>query len=171
MINLEDDPFRSSPIPGQSLTAEPGKFPYEKPPMYANPLEAFEALKSSLYSSKESAEDLGEIINSGVSCETLASTIVMSSFMKGMFNPDVAEIVKPFIALEIYKISERIGVTNIILYNKSVEDKVYKDENVLQQFKMSTGHNSRIQNKQVDALIKEALSKEHTDGFINKGDV
>ena len=84
------------PIPGQSLTSEPGKLPYEKPPMYANTMEAFQSIKSSLYGSRESAEELAEIIDSGISCETLASSIVISSFMKGMFNPDVAELINCF---------------------------------------------------------------------------
>ena len=171
MINLEDDPFRSDPIPGQSLTAEPGKHPYEKPPMYANTMEAFKAIKSSLYRSKESAEELAEIVDSGISCETLASSIVISSFMKGMFNPDVAELIKPFIALEIYKIAEKVGVTNIVLFNKPVEDKVYDNKNVLEQFKMSIGHESLIQDREINALIEKSLSKESTDGFIDKGEV
>ena len=171
MINLEDDPFRSDPIPGQSLTSEPGKLPYEKPPMYANTMEAFQSIKSSLYGSRESAEELAEIVDSGISCETLASSIVISSFMKGMFNPDVAELIKPFVALEIYKIADRVGVTNILLFNKPLEEKVYENEEVLQQFKMVTGHKSRIQNKKLDALIEEALNREYTDGFINKGEM
>tara|TARA_Y100000590_G_scaffold93397_2_gene105775 strand:+ start:2125 stop:2640 length:516 start_codon:yes stop_codon:yes gene_type:complete len=171
VINLEDDPFRSNPIPGQSLTSEPGKLPYEKPPMYANTMEAFQSIKSSLYRSRESAEELAEIINSGISCETLASSIVISSFMKGMFNPDVAELIKPFVALEIYKIAERVGVTNIILFNKPLEDKVYDNRNVLDQFKMSIGHESSIEDKEINALIEKSLSKEHTDGFISKGEV
>ncbi len=171
MINLEDDPFRSSPIPGQSLTAEPGKLPYEKPPMYANTMEAFLSIKSSLYRSREYAEELAEIIDSGISCETLASSIVLSGFTRGIFNPDVAELIKPFIAFEIYKIAERIGVTNIILFNKPLEDKVYDNKNVLENFKMSVGHESLIEDKKINALIEEALSKEYTDGFISKGEV
>lgn len=171
MINLEDDPFRSDPIPGQSLTGEPGKHPYEKPPMYSNTMEAFQSIKSSLYRNRKSAEELAEIIDSGISCETIAASVVLSGFIKGMFNPDVAELIKPFIALEIYKIAERVGVTNIILFNKPVEDKVYDNRNVLEQFKMSIGHESLVQDKEINALIKKALSKEPTDGFIDKGEV
>ena len=170
MINLEDDPFRSTPIPGQSLTAEPGKLPYEKSPMYANTMEAFQSIKSSLYKDRESAEELAEIIDSGISCETLASSVVLSGFTKGMFNPDVAELIKPFIALEMYKIAERVGVTNITLFNKPVEDKVYDNRDVLDQFKMSVGHESTIQDREINALIEKSLSKEHTGGFIDKGE-
>ena len=31
-------------IPGQSLTANPGQFPYEKPPLTSDPMEASEAI-------------------------------------------------------------------------------------------------------------------------------
>ena len=35
----EVDPF-DAPIPGQSLTDEPGNYPWEHPPQYTNPEEA-----------------------------------------------------------------------------------------------------------------------------------
>tara|TARA_R100000479_G_scaffold126944_1_gene66065 strand:+ start:284 stop:799 length:516 start_codon:yes stop_codon:yes gene_type:complete len=171
VVKLEDNPFGSAPIPGQSLTAEPGKFPYEKPPMYANAMEAFLSIKSSLYGNREDAQYLAKIIDSGITCETLASSIVLSGFTKGAFNPDVCEIIKPFIALEIYKIADMVGVTNIVLLNKPLEDKVYRDEDILESFKISTGHKSTIKNRKIDALIKQTLSKEHTDGFMDKGEI
>ena len=138
--------------------------------MFTKPLEALRAIKSSLYNRK-STEELAEIVNSGISCETLASTVLISAFTKGMMNPDVVEILKPFLAIELFKIADKMGVTNPILFNKPIEDKVYENEDVLQQFQTSIGHESMIKDREVDALIKEALNKEYTDGFIDKGEV
>jgi hypothetical protein len=64
-----------------------------------------------------------------------------------------------------------VGVTNIVLLNKPLEDKVYRDEDILESFKISTGHKSTIKNRKIDALIKQTLSKEHTDGFMDKGEI
>ena len=56
-----------------------------------------------------------------MSCETLASAMVMTAFAKGMFNPDIAEIIKPFLAIEIFKISKEKGVEQVLLENKPIK--------------------------------------------------
>ena len=122
---LEHDPFLGAPIPGQSLTATPGVMPYEKPPMSTNVNQSFLALKAGLYTPK-TQRGIGEMTLAGLSCETIASSMVMMAFTQGMFNPDVAEIIKPFLALEIFKIAKNQGVKDVILENKPMET----DENL-----------------------------------------
>ena len=117
---LEHDPFLGASIPGQSLTATPGSMPYEKPPMSSNAFNAFTALKQGLYTPK-TQKGIGAMTLAGLSCETIASSLVMMAFVKNMFNPDVAEIIKPFLALEIFKIAKNQGVKDVILENKPIE--------------------------------------------------
>ena len=116
---LKHDPYIGKPIPGQSLTATPGTFPYENPPQTASAEKAFLALKSGLYIPKAQIE-IGQITKAGISCETLAGSIVMMAFTQGMFNPDIAEVIKPFLAVEIFKIAKNQGVKEVILENKPV---------------------------------------------------
>ena len=47
--------------------------------------------------------------------------MVMMSFSQGVFSPDVAEIIKPFLAIEIFKIAKNQGVDQVILENKPIE--------------------------------------------------
>ena len=117
---LQNDPNVGRPIPGQSLTAEPGTMPYENPPQTADPAQAFEVLKAGLYQ-QDSQDELAQLTRSGMSCETLASAMVMTAFAKGMFNPDIAEIIKPFLAIEIFKISKEKGVEQVLLENKPIK--------------------------------------------------
>ena len=117
---LRHDPHIGKPIPGQSLTATPGSMPYENPPQITSAETAYNTLKAGLYQPKTQAE-LGEVTNAGISCETLASSMVMMGFSQGMFNPDVAEIIKPFLAFEIFKIAKNQGVDQVILENKPIE--------------------------------------------------
>ena len=59
--------------------------------------------------------------------------MVMIAFTKGMFNPDVAEIIKPFIAVEIFKIAKDQGVDKVILENKPINKGI--DTNALEELK------------------------------------
>ena len=117
---LRHDPHIGKPIPGQSLTATPGSMPYENPPQVSSVETAYGILKAGLYQPKTQRE-LGEVTRAGISCETLASSMVMMAFSQGMFNPDVAEIIKPFLAFEIFKIAKNQGVDEVILENKPIE--------------------------------------------------
>ena len=132
MEELEKDPFIGTPIPGQSLTATPGSLPYEKPPMPSDPEHAYDALKQGLYQ-RANQRQIGHLTRAGISCETLASSMVMIAFTKGMFNPDVAEIIKPFIAVEIFKIAKDQGVDKVILENKPINKGI--DTNALEELK------------------------------------
>ena len=117
---LQNNPNVGRPIPGQSLTAEPGTMPYENPPQTVDPAQAFEVLKAGLYQ-QDSQDELAQLTRSGMSCETLASAMVMTAFAKGMFNPDIAEIIKPFLAIEIFKISKEKGVEQVLLENEPIK--------------------------------------------------
>ena len=132
MEELEKDPFIGTPIPGQSLTATPGSMPYENPAMTSNPEEAYDALKAGLYQ-PENQRQIGHLTRAGISCETLASSMVMIAFTKGMFNPDVAEIIKPFIAVEMFKIAKDQGVDKVIFENKPMDRGI--DTNSLEELK------------------------------------
>ena len=123
---LQHDPLIGKPIPGQSLTASPGTMPYEQPPQTASAEIAFRTLKAGLYQPKAQKE-LGMVTKAGISCETLASSMVMMAFSQGMFNPDVAEIIKPFLALEIFKIAKSQGVDQVILENKPIDKGLDED--------------------------------------------
>ena len=139
---LNIDPHMGKPIPGQSLTAAPGSMPYERPPLTADPLEAYRALKVGLYQPKAQRE-IAQITLAGISCETLASSMVMMAFSQGMFNPDVAEIVKPFLALEIFKIATSLGVDQVILENKPIEKSV-NDTDALEELRQQAMPTNKI---------------------------
>lgn len=113
---LTHDPFLGSSIPGQSLTSEPGRMPYENPPMTSSPYDAYLALKAGMYQ-PDTQRDITEMALAGLTCETIATSFVMIGFSKGMFNPDVAELIKPFLAVEVFKIAKMNNVKNVVLVN------------------------------------------------------
>ena len=176
MEELEKDPFIGTPIPGQSLTATPGSMPYENPAMTSDPEEAYDALKAGLYQ-PENQRQIGELTRAGISCETLASSMVMIAFTKGMFNPDVAEIIKPFIAVEMFKIAKDQGVDKVIFENKPIDKGI--DTNSLEELKQSAMPDNKFDveispelqsfiDEEADMSMQQEMDMPEEEGFISR---
>ena len=95
--------------PGHSLTGTPGQWPWERPPQFSNPDDAIDYIVERLESGG-GAEDMVKLMIAGVSVEELAAQISFKGFMAGTFNPDVAELIKPAMAVYLMGIAEENGV-------------------------------------------------------------
>lgn len=113
--NFEMDPLGAA-IPGQSLTATPGQFPWEKPPMTADPVQALEVLLEQI-NSPPARKNLKYLLESGITAETVASAFVMGGVSEGMFDPNVAELVKIPLVVYIVNIGDEEGVEDINVTN------------------------------------------------------
>tara|TARA_A100001201_G_scaffold26617_1_gene29393 strand:- start:3108 stop:3650 length:543 start_codon:yes stop_codon:yes gene_type:complete len=168
---LQNDPHIGKPIPGQSLTATPGSMPYENPPQTSSVENAFLALKAGLYQEKTQRE-IGEVTKAGISCETLASSLVMMGFSQGIFNPDVAELIRPFLTVEIFKIAKSQGVDKVILENKPMRKSL--DMNALRDLGDEALPNNRFDIKftpEEEELMKSPSPQEElpeSEGFMTK---
>ena len=98
------NPF-DTPIPGQSLTDEPGNYPWEHPPQYVTTDGAADHLWNRM-SEPEFAEQIIAMLDAGVPVEAIAITVLFGGFLKGKFSPDVAFI----IAEPVMKMIATIGV-------------------------------------------------------------
>ena len=98
------NPF-DTPIPGQSLTDEPGNYPWEHPPQYVTTDGAADHLWNKM-SEPEFAEQIIAMLDAGVPVEAIGRTVLFGGFLKGKFSPDVAFI----IAEPVMKMIATIGV-------------------------------------------------------------
>ncbi len=98
------NPF-DTPIPGQSLTDEPGNYPWEPPPQYVTTDGAADHLWNRM-SEPEFAEQIIAMLDAGVPVEAIGRTVLFGGFLKGKFSPDVAFI----IAEPVMKMIATIGV-------------------------------------------------------------
>lgn len=103
-------------IPGQSLTDAPGQWPFERPPMVVDPEEAFNTVKESL-EEPNAHSDIIDLLDVGISAETLASSITLKMFSEGVFSPDVAEIIKPPLVAYITDMGLEAGIEDINVVN------------------------------------------------------
>ena len=118
----EVDPF-DAPIPGQSLTDEPGNYPWEHPPQYTNPEEAMAFLYDRV-TEPEIVEQVIAMLDSGVPVEAIVRVMTFSGFMNGKFNPDLAFVLVQPLMNMVSAIGIRAGIEKLTL---SLEDLSNKD--------------------------------------------
>ena len=62
--------------------------------MTASPEEALNVIQQSL-EEPTAYKTIINLLDAGISSETIASSLVLKMFSEGVFSPDVAEIIKP----------------------------------------------------------------------------
>ena len=118
MIKPED--FLSAPIPGQSLTTEPGNSPWEQPPKLVTIQQVADFYIDKLTDDQEAINKTLEAIELGVPLQSLANGAVMFNMMKGIHTIDVGFLVMPIIVELFITLAE----LNDIKYFISEEDQL-----------------------------------------------
>ena len=111
--------------PGHSLTDEPGKWAWERPPQHADPDEALDFVLDKLEEPSRK-RDMMRMLAAGISIEELVSQIAFKGFMQGFYTPDVAELIKPSIAIYLYYEGLQEGFEPRMMFDQADEEA--KDE-------------------------------------------
>lgn len=105
--------------PGHSLTGTPGRWPWERPPQLVNPDDAIDFIISK-FETGGGEEDLAKMMLAGITVEEIVSQIAFKGFMAGTFTPDVAELIKPALAVYLVGLADDAGFEPV-LFNKEPE--------------------------------------------------
>jgi len=92
-----ENPF-DAPIPGQSLTDEPGNYPWEHPPQRASVEEALDDIYESMMQEKN-MKRMFTLLRMGIPIEALVKVITFSGFIEGKYTVDVAKLLEPMVAM------------------------------------------------------------------------
>lgn len=103
------DRFMAAPVPGESLTVEPGSRPYEKPPQFADVDDALMNVMESL-ADEEVAMKLLNLMDVGVPVSAVVQSLIMSGFMEGKWTPDVGLLMSRPLAALLVKMADVAGV-------------------------------------------------------------
>lgn len=120
-----DAGYLNAPIPGMSLTTEPGDRPWENPPSIVTVEEALEFYTSRILGNKENHEELLDIVESGLPIRNIANLFNKMNVMQGRHTLDVGMLVLPAIEELIMSVADMYGVE----YDVSVDD-IIKNEKV-----------------------------------------
>jgi hypothetical protein len=140
------DPF-DAPVPGQSLTEEPGKRPWDTPPTITDVDDAFEYVIAKIEDNVELADDLDKFLMSGTPVESIVNTIAFTGFAEGMWSPDIAEMLK-FPLSAYFAIRAKEQGFKLVMFNREDTPSV-TDEQII--------NNLRENDPEAVELIKEEL--------------
>ena len=135
-------------IPGQSLTSNPGQFPYEKPPLTSNPVDAADALVETMLQ-PHAQKAIAQLLDIGASAEMIASSYVLGGVAEGLFDVDVAEIIKAALILHIVGIADDLALEDINVLDSAPPQGPSDGEHLETMSKVSP---ERFKKKYIDAM-------------------
>jgi hypothetical protein len=106
------DKYLNAPIPGQSLTNEPGNTPWEQPPQMVDLPEVVQYYTERL-TDAEGVDAVVNLLENDVPCVEVAKTLMRFSVMKGVHTVDAGMIALPVIV----ELVKSIGDLNDIDYS------------------------------------------------------
>ena len=114
---MTDDILFTAPIPGQSLTIEPGSVPWEQPPQYVT-IDDVASFYSDKMDNPEAIFELMSLLERGIPILTIVNTMVKTSIMKGYHTVDTGFLVTPIIV----EIIKTLADLNDVTYTVTAED-------------------------------------------------
>lgn len=112
--------FLDAPIPGQSLTVEPGSVPWENPPQYVTLADTV-GFYTEKMDDPEVILDLLDTLKRDIPILTIVNTLTKASLMKGYHTVDVGFLVTPILVEMIKTIAELNDVPYIISYDDQMK--------------------------------------------------
>lgn len=104
------NPLLDGPIPGQSLTTEPGNRPWENPPKYSTVEETAEFYVKRLADPAMTNRLMDIIEETQIPISVLSDVITMGGVMQGLHSSDMSILVAPIIIAFIKGTAEHMGI-------------------------------------------------------------
>ena len=125
------------PVPGQSLTDEPGKWAFERPPEFVDVDEAVAFVISKIETSTGGKEELEKHMMAGMPIESIVNTISFTGFSDGQWNPDVAEMIKLPLSAYFMMVAQEKNIPVIMLNRDPNEDQGLSDDAIMVNMKQN----------------------------------
>jgi len=161
------DPF-NSPVPGFALTQSKGKYPWDKPTRFANPDDAVGYVLDKLEQPK-TEERFARLMLSGASVESIVNTISFAGFSEGNWTPDVAEIIKPAVAVYLIKIALDKGIP-VKTFDKENPEELNNEMSDVEMMKVMQEGNPQAYQAIKEQMIHRGTPQaepETPEGFID----
>jgi hypothetical protein len=164
MVKPED--FLSAPIPGMSLTVEPGSVPWEQPPQYTTIQQVADFYIDKLTSDDDAIDKSLDAIEMGVPLQTLANGAISYNMMKGIHTIDVGFLVMPIIVELLITLAELNNIKYYITAEDELKGKVL-DRSIVEKVVNST------EEKDSEVKTEEAIKSlaSSSKGLMSKGNM
>ena len=151
------DPQFMAPIPGMSLTGEPGNVPWEQPPMFVELKDVVKYYTEKLTEDK-AVEKLLTSLKTEAPVLDIATVIIKAGMMKGIHSIDVGFLAVPVI-VELIKTIAEMNDVKYVLSDEDMRKYTEVDETIAQDV---------IREMKQD--VSESLDKPVRKGLMAKGE-
>jgi len=148
----------NAPIPGQSLTDEPGNYAWERPPQIVDPNEAV-IFHMERLSDREVTDSVLFLLEYGYPVDLLARTLLTGAVGEGVHSIDVSLIISPVIEEEIAYMGRTAGIT----FKETFADDKTDDQK--QEEKMKLIVRKRLQDELGKGAIDEGIVEDALSGI------
>jgi hypothetical protein len=111
------NPYLTAPIPGQSLTVEPGSVPWEQPPQYVT-LDEVATFYSDKMNDVEAIHELMGLLKRNIPIVSIVNSMMKMGLMKGYHTVDTGFLVTPIIV----EIIKTLADLNDVPYKMTAEE-------------------------------------------------
>ena len=154
-----------APVPGQSLTKEPGKYPWESPPQFNNIDEAMNHYMNRFQDEKVMF-NLFSLMEAKVPVTSIAESMILHGFAEGLYNPDVGMLV----ANDLMEVLVAMAEEAEIPYELGARDDMSEEYRRAGQLKAVMAEREKEDVPKVKQVVEEAKPKPtpQQSGLMNK---
>jgi hypothetical protein len=160
MPKVED--ILSAPIPGMSLTVEPGSVPWEQPPQYVTIDEVAKYYIDKLTTDHEVIDRTIDALETGVPLVTLADSAITYNAMNGIHTVDAGILIAPVVVELLKTYAELYNIPYTLTKEDTIKAKTI-DKQLLTKM---------VNDKEMKISVEEAVSSigaSAPKGLMSKG--
>lgn len=147
-------PMLTAPIPGESLTAELGSFPWQNPPQYNTVEEALDYYIPRLQSD-EVTDQLLDVLEMGIPVTTIANTMQLGGVMEGKHSIDVGMLILPVLVEIIMLIGDSSNVKYTSGLEKDTEIRSSMVKLAVEKFKSEKDKEEEVAEEETTPVMSE----------------
>lgn len=122
-----DEMSLTRPIPGESLTVAPGKFPYERPAQFTDPEEAFDALVDRFLEPRN-FNTVVAVLDVGMPLDTLVTVLLKQAYQEGMIDPRMIMLLGIPLTVMFTRIAEAAKIDYKLSFDGDVRSDISEHE-------------------------------------------
>ena len=157
----------STPVPGQSLTMRPGSQKFERPWRFTDPDDCVMFMIDKMEENRELKEQQLSQIAAGVPIEYIVNTIAFVGFSEGLWSPDVAELIKPPLAMYFILTATAENIPMVVFNPEKNDQAKLSNEEIITNMASLNPEAFEIIG---EAVIGEQQKEEDRGGFLKLED-
>ena len=158
-VNPQDIDLFNAPIPGQSLTAELGSRPWQKPPQLTTVEEVINYYSDKFLEPKVSS-DLVTMMSDDIPITVIVDSTMLANVMEGKHTIDVGMLVAPFLVEMCSFLGDEAGIKYTTGLEEEEDNSVVDTvaaRQVMSDFKSEIGQDTPTEEEEAPEPVKSGL--------------